>query len=42
MLGLNETIDPLAMAHNGKLFSRVLKKEDGHVWRRALKIEVEG
>ena len=44
MLGLNETIDQLAMTNSvcwyGHVFSRedghVLSREDGHVLRRAL------
>ena len=36
MLGLNETIDQLANSVH------VLRKEDGHILRRALDLEVEG
>ena len=41
MLGLNETIDQLAMANSVGLDSHVLGKEDGHVLRRALDFVVE-
>ena len=50
MLGLNETIDQLAMANNICWYGHVLWREDGlvlwiedgHVLRRALNLEVEG
>ena len=42
MLGLNETIDQLAMANCVRWHGHVLRREDGHVSRRALDIEVEG
>ena len=42
MLGLNETIDRLAMANSVHLYCHVLRKEDGHVLRRALDFEVDG
>ena len=42
MLGLNETIDQLAMANIVCWYGQVLRKEDGHVLRRALDFEVEG
>ena len=42
MLGLNEAIDQLAMASIVHWYGHVLRREDGHVLRRALKIEVEG
>ena len=41
-LGLNETIDQLAMASNVHWYGHVLRREDGHVLRRALDFEVEG
>ena len=36
MLGLNETIDHLAMANSVNWNGYVLRREDGHVLRRAL------
>ena len=41
MLGLNETIDQLAMANNVHWYGHVLRREDGHVLRMALDFEVE-
>ena len=42
MLGLNKTIDQLAMANSVHWYGHVLRREDGHVLRRALDFEVEG
>ena len=42
MLGLNETIDQLAMANSVHWLGHVLRREGGHVLRRALDLEVEG
>ena len=42
MLGLNETIDQLATANSVRWNGHVLRREDGHVLRRALDCEVEG
>ena len=42
MFGLNETIDHLAMANSVHWDGHVLRREDGHVIRRALDFEVEG
>ena len=42
MLGLNETVDQLAMANGVHWYGHVLRREDGHVLRRALDFEVEG
>ena len=42
MLGLNETIDPLAIENSVRCDGHVLRREDGHVMRRALHLEVEG
>ena len=42
MLGLNETIDQLAMANSVRWYGHVLRRQDGHVFRRALDFEVEG
>ena len=41
MLGLKKTIDQLAMAHGVRLHGHVLRREDGHVLRRALDFVVE-
>ena len=40
MLGLNGTIDQLAMANSVSWYSHVLRREDGHVLRRAFLVEV--
>ena len=42
MLGLNETIDQLAMANSARLCGHVLRREDGDVLGKALDFEVEG
>ena len=42
ILGLNETIDQLAMANSVRWHGHVLRRKDGHVLRRALDFEVEG
>ena len=42
MLGLKETIDQLAVANSVRCYGHVLRREDGHVLRRALDFEVEG
>ena len=42
MLGLNETIDQLAIANSVRWYDHVLRREDGHILRRALDFEVEG
>ena len=39
MLGLNETVDQLAMANSARWYGHVLRRWDGHVLRR---FEVEG
>ena len=41
-LNLNETIVHLAMANSVHWYGHVLRREDGHVLRRALYVEVEG
>ena len=41
MLGLNETINQLAMAKSVRWHGHVLRREDGHVMRRTLDFEVE-
>ena len=42
MLGLSETMDQLTTANSVHWYGRVLRREDGHVLRRALDFEVEG
>ena len=42
VLSLKESIDQLAIADNVCSYCHVLRREDGHVWRRALDFEVEG
>ena len=42
MLGLKETIDQLAMANSDRWYGHALRKEDGHVLRRAWDFEVKG
>ena len=41
MLGLNEPIDQLAMANSVRWYGHVLRREDGHIMRKALDFEVE-
>ena len=42
MLGLNETINQLAMANSIGLHGHVMRRKDGHVLTRSLNIEFEG
>ena len=42
MLCLKETMDQLAMTNSVRWYGHVLRREDGHVLRRALDFEVEG
>ena len=42
MLSLKKTIDQLTMANSVRWYGHVLRREDGHVLRRALDFEVEG
>ena len=42
MLSLKESIDQLSMANRVCWYSHVLRREDGHVLRRALDFEVGG
>ena len=42
MLGLKDTIDQLAMAYSVCRYGHELRREDGHILRRALYFEVEG
>ena len=41
ILGLNETIDKLAMANSVCWYSQVLRREDGYILRRAFDFEVD-
>ena len=41
MLGLKETLDQLAVANSVRWYGHVLRREDGHVLRRALYFEAE-
>ena len=41
-LGLTATIDQLDMANSIHRYYGVVRKEDGHVLRKALEFEVEG
>ena len=41
MLGLNEAMEKLAMAVSVRWYGHVLRREDGHVLRRAFHFEVE-
>ena len=41
MLGLRETIDQIAIANSVHCYGHVLRREDGHVLRRALDFRVE-
>ena len=42
MLGLNETTDHLAMASSVRWYGHVLRREDGHVLRSTIDLDVEG
>ena len=42
MMGLNKSMDQLAMANSVCWYGHVLRREDGHFSRRALDVEVEG
>ena len=42
MLGLNEASNPLVESNSVHWYGHVLRREDGHVFRRALDFEVEG
>ena len=41
-VGLNETMDHFAIANSVRWYGHVLRREDGHVLRRALDFEFEG
>ena len=41
MLGLNETIDHLAMTNRAHWYGRALRREDGHVLRRVLDLRLK-
>ena len=42
ILGVKEIIDQLAMENSVHWYGHVLRREDGHVLRRALDFKVEG
>ena len=42
MVRLNETMDRLGMASSVSWYGHVLRREDGHVLKKALDLEVEG
>ena len=42
MLGLNETIDQLAMENSVHWYGHMSRRKDDHVLRRALDLEAEG
>ena len=42
MLGLNETIDRLAVADSVHWYGDVLRREDSHVLKMVLEISIEG
>ena len=42
MQGLNKTIDQLAIANSARWYGHVIRREDGHVLRRALDPKVDG
>ena len=41
MLGLKETVVPMAKVNGVKWYEHVLRRDDGHVLRKALKFEVK-
>ena len=41
MLGFNEIIDQLVIANSVRWYGHVLRREDGHILKRALDFEVE-
>ena len=42
MLGLKETVVQMAKANGVKWYGHVLRRDDGHVLRKALEFEVKG
>ena len=42
MLGLKETIGQLATPNSVHCYGHMLRREDGHILRRAIDFEVEG
>ena len=42
MLGLKETVVQMAKANGVRLYGYMLKRDDGHVLRKALEFEVKG
>ena len=41
MLGMNEIIDQLTMVNSVRWYSHVLRREDGHILRRALDFQLK-
>ena len=42
MLGLKETVVQMANANGVRWYGNVLRRDDGHVLRKALEFEVKG
>ena len=42
MLGLNETVVQMAKANGMRWYRHVLRRDEGHVLRKALEFEVKG
>ena len=42
MLGLKETVTQMAKVNGVRWYGHVLRRDDGHVLRRALEFEVKG
>ena len=42
MLGLKETVVQMAKVHGVRWYGLVLRRDDGHVLRKALEFEVKG
>ena len=42
MLGLKETVVQMAKANGVRWYGQVLRRDDGHVLRKALELEVKG
>ena len=42
MLGVKETVIQMAMANGVRWYGHVLRRNDGHVLRKALEFEVKG
>ena len=42
MLGLKETVVQMAKANGVRWYGHMLRRDDGHVWRKVLEFEVKG